>query len=57
MLLSNANASLLSMAGSIVSGDSSGIVVAYTGRLYVDRSKRSNFGGDALFGETGGESS
>jgi hypothetical protein len=57
LLFSTVNASLLRMAGSMVSGISSGMAVAYTGKLYADRSSILNLGGDIVFGETGGESS
>lgn len=48
--------SLLSKEVSMVSAVSSWMVVAYTGRLYAALSKKSNFGGEVLVGETGGES-
>lgn len=57
LLLSSTKASLLNMAASIVSGVSSGIAVACTGKSYAARSFRLNFGGDIVLGETGGESS
>jgi hypothetical protein len=55
--LSIADVSLLRIEGSIVSAVSSGMVVAYTGRLHAALSNKLNRGGDALFGDTGGESS
>lgn len=54
LLFSTVKASLLKMAGSIVY--SSGMAVAYIGRLYADLSSMTNLGGDMVFEETGGES-
>jgi hypothetical protein len=56
LLLSSMKASLLRMAGSMVSGVSSGIVVAYIGKLYADRSSKLNLGEEVVLGDSGGES-
>jgi hypothetical protein len=40
-----------------VSEFSSGMIVAYIGRLYAARALRSSLGGEIVLGETGGESS
>lgn len=53
-LVRRLKASLVRTEGSIVLGDSSGIVVAWIGRLYWPF--KVNLGGEFVLGETGGES-